>query len=621
MANRSARLITKRTSVPGKIPTGTTGSESNLIQSGELASNLADRKLFGYDGTDVFEYGSNSFLGLTGGTINGNLEVANIFTASTFYSGGTPLETIITNITNSDITRVQPGTNTTTGGTDNFPTINLSNNIVLNSVYAVNISGSTVLGNVDNATVTNNSSKVLTGSTISGITYEIDQALLRARSTGLQYGGQVSIISGVTVHIDSGHGGILNNSDTIDPSYHVVNFSATDMELSGGDGLYYVYVDSSGTINYTTTSPSHNDYRLNIWLSRISITSGSISGLGSILMPLQQCGPQIWDVWKALGLVKKELFISGNANLTFGVTSGEIYSPGSNFYTDPLNPHEVTYSAETIQTFRMATSTGTIATDITNLPVTQYAPGGVVTAIPGSTSRATIFTVYKFPQGNVRVLYGDNYYTSITNAFTALSSYFPNPPGGYSNAIIIGYIIATKGATDLSNTSDASFVITNKFGGVGGAISASLTGYLQSNNNLSDLDNVSTARTNLGLDDLFDTKLSISGGTLTGPIVISEYSGYTTSSTVVDWGSSSYFEYVVTGNTSVNFSNENNGQTIVVAFSNDNIGGYNLSFSGETIRWNEGLEPTFTTTSGVTDVYTFVKINNNIYGSSIQNMY
>jgi hypothetical protein len=70
---RNARLITKRTSVPGKIPTGTTGDESSYIRAGELASNLADRSLWGYDGTNVFEYGSNSFLGLTGGTISGSL--------------------------------------------------------------------------------------------------------------------------------------------------------------------------------------------------------------------------------------------------------------------------------------------------------------------------------------------------------------------------------------------------------------------------------------------------------------------------------------------------------------------------------------------------------------------
>lgn len=94
MANRSARLITKRTSVPGKVPTGTTGNELNFIKAGELASNLADRSLWGYDGTDVFEYGSNSFLGLSGGTVDGDLFVNGNLSASTIISGSTDLYNI-----------------------------------------------------------------------------------------------------------------------------------------------------------------------------------------------------------------------------------------------------------------------------------------------------------------------------------------------------------------------------------------------------------------------------------------------------------------------------------------------------------------------------------------------
>ena len=78
MAERPVRIITKRTAVPGKIPTGTTGTELNLIKAGELASNLADKKLFSYDGSNVFEFGSKSFLGLTGGTVSGE---------TTFQSG------------------------------------------------------------------------------------------------------------------------------------------------------------------------------------------------------------------------------------------------------------------------------------------------------------------------------------------------------------------------------------------------------------------------------------------------------------------------------------------------------------------------------------------------------
>lgn len=94
MADRDVRLITKRTSVPGKIPTGTTGNELNLIKQGELASNLSDKKLFSYDGSNVFEFGVNSFLSLTGGTITGNTRVTGSLSAGTFISGTTDLYSI-----------------------------------------------------------------------------------------------------------------------------------------------------------------------------------------------------------------------------------------------------------------------------------------------------------------------------------------------------------------------------------------------------------------------------------------------------------------------------------------------------------------------------------------------
>lgn len=94
MANRPARILIKKTAVPGKTPTGTTGNESTFIQQGELAINTADKKIFSYDGTNVFEIGEDSFLGLTGGTISGSLNVTQNFTASTIFSGNTELSQI-----------------------------------------------------------------------------------------------------------------------------------------------------------------------------------------------------------------------------------------------------------------------------------------------------------------------------------------------------------------------------------------------------------------------------------------------------------------------------------------------------------------------------------------------
>ncbi len=89
MSTKNNRFILKRTTVSGRIPTGTTGNEESFIKQGEIAINTTDKKIFSFDGVNVFEIGSNSFLGLSGGTISGNL------TATTFYGSGSGLADIV----------------------------------------------------------------------------------------------------------------------------------------------------------------------------------------------------------------------------------------------------------------------------------------------------------------------------------------------------------------------------------------------------------------------------------------------------------------------------------------------------------------------------------------------
>lgn len=211
-------IIPKKSAVSGKIPTGTT--------AGEIFSNLTDRKLWGYDGVNIFEYGSDTFLNLTGGTISGNIIVnsisantylglpedisitsftynsANTFTLTnntggtlsaiinimtgltvngnlaansisattvsggTLYSGSTNLYDIFaTSAGASDITRVQPGTNITTGGTGNFPVINLVESPLVNNIT---FSGTAIGGTIQagDGTFT-----TLSGTNISATTY------------------------------------------------------------------------------------------------------------------------------------------------------------------------------------------------------------------------------------------------------------------------------------------------------------------------------------------------------------------------------------------------------------------------------------------------------------------
>jgi len=87
--------------------------------------------------------GTNS---IGGSVSNFNTLSATTFSAGTIYSAGTDLYNIfLTTNDGNDITRVQPGTNITTGGTANNPTVNLVASPSVNSITASGASSFTTL--------------------------------------------------------------------------------------------------------------------------------------------------------------------------------------------------------------------------------------------------------------------------------------------------------------------------------------------------------------------------------------------------------------------------------------------------------------------------------------------
>lgn len=355
--------------------------------------------------------------------------------------------------------------------------------------------------------VDNTGYEVITASDAQTAFDQTDAALLKARSTGILYGGALTDQGSGVVRIAAGEGGILDNSDPQNPTYTAVTWAQTDLDLSATNGLHYVYVNAAGTVTSTTTAPSHSDYRTAIWLWRVSILSNVYSASTAIPMPGQQYGPGVWDVFRALGSVKYGLDLSANgANLSINIAAGEAYQPGANFFTDPTSPHERDFSAKTAATFRLVKQDGVQGSDTTTLDVGNYDLSGTITAIPGASTRAQIWTVKMFlgGTGNVRIFYGQNYYTSVTEALTALreGTYSPTIPSSFNDAITLGWIITQKGATAL-NDGTQTFVTANKFGLTGGSVASAGAGALLTVNNLSELTaTASTARSNISAEQL-----------------------------------------------------------------------------------------------------------------------
>ena len=118
--------------VDGNVVTGSTGGGSDITRV--------------QGGTNI----------TTGGTANSptvnldsDISLTSVFATNvsggTIYSGSTDISDIfLTTADGNDITRVQGGTNITTGGTANSPTVNLDSDISLTSVFATNVSGGTI---------------------------------------------------------------------------------------------------------------------------------------------------------------------------------------------------------------------------------------------------------------------------------------------------------------------------------------------------------------------------------------------------------------------------------------------------------------------------------------------
>ena len=361
----SASTLTATTLFVGTNSVAGDGSSFNSLSSTTLSggtiysgsTDLYDIFITINDGNDItrVQPGSNITTGGTGnnpivnlvnspsvnnitysGTSTGGNSVATNVSATTFYSAGTNIETIIYNIASNteDITRVQPGSNIITGGTANAPTINLvtspsinglsvsgtgnftgtlqSGGTDLNSIYVqgagtTNIiplwNGTKLLGNskiteINSGITVNGSVNILGDVNILGTATTINTQTLQTKDNNVilnfsgtytsAIGGGITVLSGQPSGVASVWGTDLNGAWSANTQIIATNglnvFGGTLQ--SGGTNLYNIFAQPSQVVNNinagsnivtggTSTSPTIN---LN---ASPSINGLTISGTGT----------------------------------------------------------------------------------------------------------------------------------------------------------------------------------------------------------------------------------------------------------------------------------------------------------------------------------------------------
>ena len=321
------------------------------------------------------------------GTVDYTTYLTNLRASGVIYSANTDLYNIFVSQTSEDITRIQPGSNINTGGTANFPIINLDDNIDVISISADTIySGSTDVstlisqrtlqtdfnshtGDTSNphsvtaaqvgaytTTQTDallNTKVDITGTTISDINARLGEGL----STGIISGGTLSINAGdnTKFDIEAGAGYIVDY--TVYPQITTLltwptttGITLTNLATSFATD---VAINSSGTIlqqnSYTKT-----ELRSIIFLGGLDhSTQTEIRNIFPIQVPTYGVGSSLKDLTLAIG----DINISGNiygangVNLNIDKTSGETFSYGRGYDSDQLDPSTVTSAAGTGITF------------------------------------------------------------------------------------------------------------------------------------------------------------------------------------------------------------------------------------------------------------------------------
>ena len=235
---------------------------TNIITGGTATSpivNLIDSPSVNnitFSGTAIggtVQAGAGTFTSLSAATLSGG----------TIFSGNTNLYSIFATIPDqNDVTRVQPGSNITTGGTANLPTVNL---VASPSVNNLTISGLT--SSSDGATFSSLSgTNIFSGSTNLQTYFDLDRAQIntKANLSGATFTGGISstALSGTN---------IFSGSTNLQTYFNTINAQLATKANDSGDTF-------TGQVNIPTLSATTLSANTSVFISSIKYPVSPVAG-------------------------------------------------------------------------------------------------------------------------------------------------------------------------------------------------------------------------------------------------------------------------------------------------------------------------------------------------------
>ena len=345
---------------------------------------------------------------------------------------------------------------------------------------------------------------------------EVDDALLRARGTGIA----TSYVSTATAGGTTFDQPAVKGEITSDEGYfRIVYPGATGVEVANLSATStWVYIDKLNALQQQTTAPTRQDRTRKAFVMRIgvNVSSNEIIGFEYENNPIGHYANSLRDLYEFLLVqgvpFKRDQIVTGRTdNVGFDVSAGSLLEFGGT--GDINNPNIKSFDLVSNASYNLMSRTAFISSE-TSLPKVWDNAGSVIAL--GSTTFAG-HRLYRFSSGNFAIQYGQGNYANINLARTGvrLEEYILNP--ALKDATFFGWWLVALETSATSGVTNAEFVEYTI--GVQGGSSSGLSGAALKGNNLSDLANAALARTNVGLGT-GDTP-TFAGITTTGTVVMS----------------------------------------------------------------------------------------------------
>ncbi len=259
----------------------------------------------------------------------------------------------------------------------------------------------------------------------------------------------------------------------------------------------YVLIDRLGGLVVQNTDPTTDEKRMNIYLCDIVHPNGFVAALIPKFDYVVQESNALGDALRFLDPVIRGCKILANgANLQLDIYSGSILLRNAE---DITRTDVIDLEADTGISFVYSMVDSVYSAVTTNVDPNNYDNGGVLTAVPPG-----LFTVQRIGITHDKqfvIQYGTILFGSMTNANVYITNADVNfeLESGIANGATLAYMALQQGCVSLIISGQAQIYKTNNFGEAVEPVNAiSSAGALLVANNLSDLSNVATARTNLG---------------------------------------------------------------------------------------------------------------------------